>query len=262
MKTISTLKKLFGASLLVMAGLSSSYAQSNAISAPDLQEATTEDAIYQLSVSQNVTKSTEGRYGLTVGSTSQSIIIAEDKINEIGSIGYTVKIPQGTPIGTTVYVMMGGLPLWHVTVADILGHEGSDPDVAMRPLDLSGSTSITTDNNGSGTGSTSISLPPVVNTGNGASSTSSYKSQPKIDLYPNPATDQISIVTEGEVLWGVTEIIDITGKKILEIPTGVSTPANGIDRQSVVVSQLKPGTYFLRFRTNKDVYTKRFQVAR
>ena len=263
MKTISTLKKLFGASLLVAAGFSTSFSQSNAIVASGQPTGvTTEDANYQLSLSENVTKSLEGRYELSIGSSSESVIVTEGRLNELGGI-YNVRIPQGTPVTATVYITMAGAPFWHVTVADILGHQDSDPDpdVLMRPLDLNGSASITdTDNNGSG-GATAITLPTVV-TGEGSSSSLSHKSLPTIDLYPNPATDQISIVTEGEVLWGVTEIIDLTGKKILEIPTGAPAPANGTDRQTVMISQLKPGTYLLRFRTNKDVYTKRFQVVR
>jgi|GEM_PF-1665751 len=258
MKT-STLKNLFGASLMVMAGLSASYAQSNAINAPNQPTGgTAEEASYEISLADNVTKSGSGRQPFSIECSSSSVVITEAGLNSQGALRYNITIPQGTPLGVSVSLVMNGIPFWHVTVADILGQNNSDPDVAMRPLGIDNSES---ENNGDDDGSTAIILPPVVNTGSNTASSIGSKAS-KIDLYPNPATDQISIVTEGEVLWGVCEIIDITGKKILEIPTGVSVPANGIDRHTIMVSQLKPGTYLVRFRTNKDVYTKRFQVAR
>lgn len=259
MKSTRTIKSLLGAALLIFSGSILSFAQSNGAAVSPNTGVTSEHKTLFLSVDENTVRS-----GVTDKLTAEFTsvgILAGDFVKLNGKLVMQVDIPAGTPVGTTFNVSFDDKPLWHVTVADILGQsesEGTGMD-AMRPIDVSSVISLTNTTPGGGSNPTSVSTPSTVNTGSGLGS---GKNQPKMDVYPNPATDQITIVTEGEVLWGVTEVIDITGKKVLEIPTGSNAPATGIDRLTIQVSQLKPGTYILRFKTDKDTYTKRFQVAR
>lgn len=259
MKSTRTIKNLLGAGLLFFSGSVFSFAQSNGAAVNPSTAVTSQGKSYSLFVN-------ESRSGLiptlnTTVSTTGSLILGELKKLE-GKLITDVNIPAGTPLGSTVLLTFDGKPFWHVTVADILGQddgEGSDQPVSLRPIDIEGLIS----GGGASTGTTNPNATSTPEVSTGSPTTSGIgKNQPKMDLYPNPATDQITIVTEGEVLWGVTEVIDITGKKILEVPIGSNIPATGIDRLSITVSQLKPGTYFLRFKTDKDIYTKRFQVAR
>lgn len=258
MKSTSTLKHLFVSACFVMAGAFAVSAQENSAGLSGAS-VTTEAVTYRLSVPASMAKS-GGQ--ITGGSTSSDIGIKDVKpLHKVGTMIFDVNIPAGTPLGDVVYLSQGGEPLWHVTVADILGNSQGDGDgISMRPLhqEPMGSGSGTSGN----TGNPNAISQPAPTTETGSSLSSSKGGQPKIDLYPNPATDQITIVTEGEVLWGVTEIIDLTGKKILEIPTGFNSPVSGAERITVNISPLKTGLYLVRFRTNKDTYTRRIQVAK
>lgn len=192
----------------------------------------------------------------------------------------TIQISGGEVVGTPtksggrwiVYVVVGeeypmehgftvsvnNDPPRHVTVADILGNtdEGTNdnPVFLARPLNPTN-----TSGNAEGGHSTSISQPTPTTPNVAVAQTPIHK----IEVFPNPASDNLNIVTEGEVLWGIVEVIDITGKRVMAVNTGLNAPAaNGPDKLSVSVSNMIPGTYILRFKTNKETYTKRFQVVR
>lgn len=249
MKTTSTLKSLLGAGLLLCAGAFSSSAQSNGVAVSDPQ-------LYTVAFDADLLKSVSPEKVDITSSSNVSL----GKLRRIGDrLVFDVTFDGSVPLTTIINFTVSDIPYWHVTVADILGQtEGTTGNNnALRPINIS---DVITPDNDNNTSPTAVAQPgPQSVTG---SNDGIAKPQPKMDVYPNPATEYIIIVTEGEVLWGVVEVIDITGKKILEVPTGVTSPANGIDRVTLTVSQLKPGTYFARFKTNKDVYTKRFQVAR
>jgi len=173
---------------------------------------------------------------------------------EGGGFYVDIDIPEGVPFNTGVFITLDNFPLWHVTVADILGTSESDNEVNLRPIGTE-----TPEEEGSGY-SNSITQPgsegPVV------SGLQGNKVTPKIDLFPNPAIEEINIVTEGEVLWGVSEVIDLTGKRIATFPTGVGAPAAGVHKQTINISGLKAGIYILRFKTDKETYARRFQIVK
>ena len=258
MITKSTFKHLIVSGLLVLGGVFAASAQQNAITAVPDGPVTTASGTYRLSFSENIAKS-GARSGIVVGASSQNVNFSEIHSLSTGDMMvYDVQIPIHTPLGATVYITFNGLPLWHVTVADILGTSQNDGEVSMRPLEDNG------EDGGAGSNPGSVSQPAPTGTGGSGSASSSgsgiEKSQPKIDLFPNPAVDQILIVTEGEVLWGIAEVIDLTGKKILEVPTGSTSPGMGPDKLSINVTSLKAGLYFVRVRVGAEVLTKRFQV--
>ncbi len=59
----------------------------------------------------------------------------------------------------------------------------------------------------------------------------------KIEVYPNPATDRITILNTGNAVCNV-KIVDINGKEVISIPEFSGTP--------VTVSQLSKGIYFVK----------------
>jgi len=266
MKT-STLKNVFGAGLFVLAGVLSASAQTNSVTPPVTSTSgnvtglvAPQTVTYRITVPAAMFDKSDGT-GLSIGTNVQLIGIKEvTELSQNGNMVFDVNIPQGTPMGGVVFLQANKQPFWHVTVADILGStENNDDDVVLRPIGDSGTTAP-----GTGTTSPNSITQPAPTGGTSTTATASTPGgpQPKIDIFPNPASDQVFIVTEGEVLWGVSEVIDITGKKVLEVPTGASNPGAGIDKMGINISSLKPGTYFVRFRTNKDVYTKRILVVR
>lgn len=256
MKRMSTCKSLLSAGLFFMAVSSPLLAQTNMVSANTDPSTvlTSTTRSFALLIDERLMKpgldeveAISGSAGVTVDGVSR----------EGGKVIVNITVAGGLPVTAGFSFVFNGKPDWHVTVADILGHaegQGDDEFENFRPLDITDMFSQTTP---SSPGSSSISAPPAVTSTPGGKG-----AQPKMDLFPNPTTEFITIVTEGEVLWGVTEIIDLTGKKILEIPTGYNSPSIGADRVTLMVGQLKPGTYIVRFKTNKSVYTKRFQVSR
>ena len=253
MRNTLTLKNAFISGLLLFAGVSVSMAQENGAALGT--GLTASSATYRL----NIPNSVGGGSDVTVESTGGTGIgIRPTPATYSGNLVYNVDIPVGTPLDGSVNVVINGSPLWHVTVADILGADNSNPGgVMLRPIKLDGD-SPSAGSTGSGTTAPSIT---AVTSGPAATSGSGGYT-PKADVYPNPATDDVNIVTEGEVLWGVTEIIDITGKKILEIPTGRTSPATGTNRVNINVSSLKTGVYFIRVRVGNEIQTKRVQVNR
>jgi hypothetical protein len=75
-------------------------------------------------------------------------------------------------------------------------------------------------------------------------------------FYPNPATDNLTANYSLEESSKVTYIIyDLTGKKI---QTETTNRFPGAQQQSIDVSSLQAGTYFLSVSVNGNVITKRF----
>ncbi len=162
-------------------------------------------------------------------------------------------LPAGTPLNSLIKVSGDDFPLLHVTVADILGNSQNDySDVIVRPVWFAESTHDY---------SNSISTPPGAGGGSTPPSTG-IKTKPDVLVFPNPTTEHLTIVTEGEILWGVVEVLDITGKKTGEIPTGAQSPVAGTDRVTLYLGDLKAGIYLFRFKTDKNVYTRKVQVTR
>lgn len=176
---------------------------------------------------------------------------------QIGTGGFCVEviIPTGVPLSSAVSLIQNNWPLWHVTVADILGNSESNDEVNLRPVET------ISQEEGQGTGNPNAISDP--NTGNiPVSGIQGTKSTPKMDIFPNPAVEEINIVTEGEVLWGVSEVIDLTGKRVAVFPTGASAPAAGVQKQTINLSGIKAGIYILRFKTDKESYARRFQIIK
>lgn len=253
MKSNATLKSLLVSGLLLMAGATVASAQDYAQSAGVTQKA----ASYRITIPENFRGMTE-RDGIVIGATLNTI-----DIREMGRDGatllYDVSIPEGTPTGTVVTVYGTGTPLWHVTVADILGNSQSDDEVMLRPLDPTNNNG----NPGTGVGSNpnAVAQPAGASTGTATSSvTTLSKATPDFQLYPNPTVSFVTIVTEGEVLWGVAEVVDPTGKRVLTVPTGYDAAALGTDKLTIHVGDLKTGIYFLRVHVGNDIVTKRFLV--
>jgi len=77
------------------------------------------------------------------------------------------------------------------------------------------------------------------------------------ELYPNPITDQLNIqLNNKEIIDANTQVIiaDILGRKLIELPSQLHL--NSI--QTVDISKLNNGMYFLILHTQKGNYTKSF----
>lgn len=140
----------------------------------------------------------------------------------------------------------------HVTVADISGAEPTNTDNSIsislpKPTGLGSSTSAMNE---------FISIPGGGPHGNGAGNPSS-----KITVFPNPANEEVNIVTEGEVMWGMAQVVDLSGKvvKNFTISDVMSQNTNFV---KINLSELNAGVYFVRFKTDKETYAKRIQVVR
>jgi uncharacterized repeat protein (TIGR02543 family) len=70
-----------------------------------------------------------------------------------------------------------------------------------------------------------------------------------VKIYPNPAKDELRIET-GELLIKRVEIVDITGKIIINCQLPVINSIN--------VSALSQGVYFIRVETDKEIVTEKF----
>jgi hypothetical protein len=161
-------------------------------------------------------------------------------------------LPAGTPLSSSIIITGEDFPLLHVTVADILGNAQNDySDVIIRPVGYADSFQDY---------SNSVSTPG--GPGSGFSQLSGTIPQVDVSVYPNPANSHITIVTEGEILWGAVEIMDITGKKVGEIPTGSTSRMGGADRVTLSLEGIKEGIYLFRFKTGRDTYTRKVHVIR
>lgn len=140
----------------------------------------------------------------------------------------------------------------HVTVQDILGVDnGSPAQSANDNIKL-------TDTPASAGGSGSVPLSSVTPQG-GGNTVQGASPAVSISIYPNPTTDGVNVVTEGEIIFGVVEVIDLTGKTVKKS----NTPSNGDGNSSNIylsLSELKAGMYLIRFQTDKNIYVKRIQV--
>lgn len=167
------------------------------------------------------------------------------------------ELPQGTPVSSSIKIPVDGFPVLHVTVADILGNSQNDySDVIIKPVWIE---------SGSFSYSNSISSPAYPPHGAGEGSiiqSGGIKTDPDVQIFPNPANEYLTIVTEGEILWGVVEVLDITGKKTAEISAGNHSRVGGSQRTTIPLADLRPGIYLFRFRTDKNVYTRKVQVVK
>lgn len=137
----------------------------------------------------------------------------------------------------------------HVTVQDILG---AFPDEFLHQTSLIGiSQTPDTDYNNP----VSVNSPVTNPSQNNATATFL---QTSISIYPNPTSDQCNVVTEGEIIFGVVEVIDVTGKTVKKVGNLQQTGQGST--VTIPVNDLKPGIYLLRFQTNKDIHVKRLQV--
>jgi hypothetical protein len=144
------------------------------------------------------------------------------------------------------------VPQEHVTVADICGHsDGSEIQNLSRPKPnyqgIAGHIIDNSSNNGNGN-SIQIGIP------GGVSGTST-----KISTYPNPTSETLNIVTEGEVIWGIIQINDLTGKRVQSTKV-CDVPSNGTGTVLLSLSSLRDGIYLVHFDTDKDHYVRRIQV--
>ncbi|HEY8365580.1 MAG TPA: T9SS type A sorting domain-containing protein [Bacteroidia bacterium] len=137
----------------------------------------------------------------------------------------------------------------HVTVQDILGVFPEDKLHQSSVIGIE-QTSSTDSNN-------PISVTsPTVNPNHPNNSLTTVHTN--INVYPNPTSDQCNVVTEGEIIFGVVEIIDVTGKTVKKMGN-VNQTGQG-SSITIPVNDLKPGIYLIRFQTNKDIHVKRLQV--
>lgn len=139
----------------------------------------------------------------------------------------------------------------HVTVQDILGFDKDNLESVNRNNGISQTTGTTGN--------------PVSVVGGGTTPSSSQNqmqnansSQVTISIFPNPTSDQLNVITEGEIIFGTVEVIDLTGKMI-KTQSNVFSHSNG-SNVTLSVHELKSGMYFIRFKTDKNIYVKRFQV--
>lgn len=242
MKTRTTLFRIAVSGLFVLGGLSAVFSQNQD---QGVEPLVSKSSTYIIEISPEFREKNAG--AIRFGASNPNILFsAINPLDYSMPLMVELNIPEGIPMSSYVE-MDAGLPLWHVTVADILGNAEHD-DVSFRPA---GAPSGNHDH------STSIVVPPYIGGGTPGGGQNSTTPKFPVSLYPNPATDNIHIVTEGEILWGVTEILDITGKKMGEWPIGAAS-----DRATIDVSSLRPGIYIIRFRTDKETYAKKFQVSR
>ena len=79
--------------------------------------------------------------------------------------------------------------------------------------------------------------------------------EPRIDLFPNPASDQVKIELNGEVgAYASLEIIDLSGQ--LMYTSTMSTNSTFAEKW-VDVSFLAKGNYLIKIQTEKGVYTEK-----
>lgn len=74
-----------------------------------------------------------------------------------------------------------------------------------------------------------------------------------LQIYPNPATEMITISNKGEINYKNIEIFDLTGRKmdvkIFKSPTGMA---------QVIVDHLSSGVYFVKITTKDKEYSVKF----
>ena len=73
----------------------------------------------------------------------------------------------------------------------------------------------------------------------------------RLAVYPNPASGQLTLITDGAE--GTAELLDINGRRLMLVAV-VS------EKQTIDVSALEPGLYFLRLTTSSSIATARIVV--
>jgi hypothetical protein len=73
------------------------------------------------------------------------------------------------------------------------------------------------------------------------------------DIYPNPATDDLSIKTNGAALMKSLSLKDITGKTIIEEKINADT-------YSMHVNGISTGLYYLDIQTDKGTVRRKLQI--
>ncbi len=137
----------------------------------------------------------------------------------------------------------------HVTVQDILGISPDNYFINDQPIGIESST---------GTYSNPVSVTSPTQPNQNVQNNSLTTVNTSISIYPNPTSDQCNVVTEGEIIFGVVEIIDVTGKTVKKMGN-ISQTGQG-SSITIPVNDLKAGIYLIRFQTNKDIHVKRLQV--
>ena len=74
----------------------------------------------------------------------------------------------------------------------------------------------------------------------------------KVQIYPNPAQEQLHIVFPSEMEMDL-RVFDVTGKLVIYSPDISFNQKTSLD-----VSHLQPGIYFLRINSGNGVVTKKF----
>jgi hypothetical protein len=165
-------------------------------------------------------------------------------INESGN-----SKPKDAPVNIRLLVKID--PIRTITVDNICGVSDSPPPLFT---DLIGF-----DNNANGNSfgnDNSFSQPIGSATAN--SLNNNINKGGKINVYPNPTVDEVNIITVDEIMFGVIQIIDMTGKIVLNVDTHNSNSHN----IRFNVSQLKEGLYLMKFETNKEKYVRKLKVVR
>lgn len=139
----------------------------------------------------------------------------------------------------------------HVTVQDILGVDNNSPaQTVNNNVNLTGTPSTV-----GGSGSVPVNSAVPQGGGSGTSAAPALS----ISIFPNPTTDGVNVVTEGEIIFGVVEVIDLTGKTVKKTNAPSGNDGNS-SNMYISLSELKSGMYLLRFQTDKNIYVKRIQV--
>lgn len=94
----------------------------------------------------------------------------------------------------------------------------------------------------------------------GALSTSNLESLPEVELFPNPANSMLSLRINSPLSGkGNIQIMDINGRLLIDKQ---NEPLSANHESQIDISQLAPGTYFVRLLINDALISKRFVIAR
>lgn len=100
---------------------------------------------------------------------------------------------------------------------------------------------------------TKISKPVTVSTS--TVSIVELQSDTKVSVYPNPATSELFITNESNIMIDVIQVVDIFGKTIYSTPVGTTENNHSID-----IKRLTSGTYYLKLQTPQGFIVKAFNV--
>lgn len=100
---------------------------------------------------------------------------------------------------------------------------------------------------------TKVSKPVTVSTS--TVSIVEVESDTKVSVYPNPATSELFIVNESNIMIDAIQVVDMFGKTIYSTPVGTTENKHSID-----IKQLTSGTYYLKLQTPQGFIVKAFNV--